>query len=191
MGHNVNYIVCPRNVNRRCLVAEINEEVEHEDWMEGGHYEADQLSWHEDTVYSSHDEAMKAIGRLDNGWYDDHAVLFHDLDAVRPTKSMQSIDAQIEATKKARDEFVGAHHVRDRKSALIGCDKCGSKIARGYLRTDLCPVCGSDLRPASTLERIKGYDTKLCRLKARRLDAQKKQIARAPIKWLVKYEYHT
>lgn len=190
MGHIVKYIVAPKNANRKNIVAEICYEVEHADWEENGHYHS-RLTWHENKVYSCKQDAHEAIEKFDNGWYDDHAVLFLDLDAVKPTKSMEGIKARIEENRKAQAEFIANHHVRDRKSALIGCDKCGSKVAREYIpTTDRCPVCRNDLRPASTKDRIKRFEAKTKELEGKYLEAQKKLAAKAPVKWLVKYEYH-
>lgn len=38
MGHAINYAVYERNVSRKAVLAEIQEEVMHEDWQEGGWY---------------------------------------------------------------------------------------------------------------------------------------------------------
>lgn len=190
MGHIVNYITADKNANRRNIIASIQEEVYHEDWQEDGSYHGN-LTWHENKIYDCRQDAYDAIDKFDKGWYDDHAVLFRDLDAVSPTKTMENIKFRIEETRKAKADFVDSHHVRDRKSALIGCEHCGSKVAREYIpTTDRCPVCRHDLRPESTRERVKRFDAKVRELEGRYLEAQKKLVAKAPVKWLVKYEYH-
>lgn len=47
------------------------------DPMETSRYHGN-LKFHEKPVYKSREDAEKAIERLDNGWYDDHAVLYRD-----------------------------------------------------------------------------------------------------------------
>ena len=36
------------------------------------------IKFHETPIYKNRDEAVKAIEKLDKGWYDDHAVLYKD-----------------------------------------------------------------------------------------------------------------
>lgn len=47
------------------------------DPYETDHYHGN-LHFHEKPVYKNAEEARKAIERLDNGWYDDHAVLYKE-----------------------------------------------------------------------------------------------------------------
>ena len=53
MSHAINYAVYERNVSRKAVLAEIQEEVMHEDWQEGGWYPDSQLKWHEDHVFET------------------------------------------------------------------------------------------------------------------------------------------
>lgn len=59
MGHAINYAVYERNVSRKAVLAEIQEEVMHEDWQEGGWYPDSQLKWHEDHVFETREDAER------------------------------------------------------------------------------------------------------------------------------------
>ena len=39
MGHNINYLTADRNDKKNSVIAEINYEVEHVAWEEGGRYD--------------------------------------------------------------------------------------------------------------------------------------------------------
>ena len=192
MGHCINYIVADKNVNRESVLSDICEEVAHEDWEEGGNYPGNlHLSshWHEDKVYDSEEDAYEAIKRFDNGWYDDHAVLFRDTSNLENAKT-KKLSEQIAAAKQKKDEYIGANHVTSRKSVFVGCPHCGSTLSREHLRSDKCPLCRTDLRSETVRNRIKGYDDKVKELR-KKLAVEKKKLAdKAPVKWLVKYEYH-
>lgn len=78
-----------------------------------------------------------------------------------------------------------------RKSELIGCKCCGSKIARKYLKNNFCPVCHSDLRPETTLNRIAALKAKADKLHDAVLKEETKIAKKnGNVRWLVKIEYH-
>ncbi len=88
MGHAINYAVYERNVSRKAVLAEIQEEVMHEDWQEGGWYPDSQLKWHEDHVFETREDAERFLERYE-GEYDDHAVLFRNTDRITLKKSAE------------------------------------------------------------------------------------------------------
>lgn len=191
MGHCINYIVAEKNADKNEIIFAIEEEAEHANYGEGGYSGNLHMSshWHSDTIYDSHDDAVEAISRLERGSYDDHAVLFRDTTNLENAKT-KKIREQIAQVRQKQSEYIAANHVSSRKSAMIGCPHCGSKIARDYLRSDRCPVCGTDLRSETVLKRIDSYDAKIAELDKKLVDEKKKLAAKAPVKWLVKYEYH-
>lgn len=192
MGHAINYIIVDRNADRATVIADICEEVEHSAWQEGGSYNGTLKKgshWHEGTVYDSEEDAREAISRFDNGWYDDYAVLFRDTSALE-SAATKRIAGQIAKTKEKKRDYIEANHVTGRKSAFIGCSCCGSKLSREHLKRDACPLCGADLRSETVCSRIEGFNEKLQELESRLTDEKKKLAKKAPIKWLVKYEYH-
>lgn len=88
MSHSINYAVYERNVSRKAVLAEIQEEVMHEDWQEGGWYLESQLKWHEDHVFETREDAERFLERYE-GKYDDHAVLFRNTDRIALKKSAE------------------------------------------------------------------------------------------------------
>lgn len=44
MGHTINYMKADRNVKKSSVIAEIDYEVEHVAWEEGGRYDGGQLT---------------------------------------------------------------------------------------------------------------------------------------------------
>ena len=205
MGHNINYMTADRNVKKNSVIAEINYEVEHVAWEEGGRYDGSQLTWHDGKVYPDYESARKAIEKLDNGWYDDHAVLFHDTHAVeqKPTKKLETLRKRLEDEKQKRDEYIASHRVTDRKSEFMGCPTCGSKINLRYMAKNvrygysdhLCPVCRGELRSKTVVDRIEKFEAKIEELKGQITDEEqnmsRKVSSKAPVKWLIKYEYHS
>lgn len=188
MGHCINYIVVDKKTSKNEILNDIREEVMHEDWAEGGSYH-EQLTWHDEKVYADDQSAHEAINRFDNGWYDDHAVLFRDTRNLE-NATTRRLEKQIEETRQKMYDYIEANHVKDRKSTLIGCPHCGSKLSREYLVSNSCPLCRTDLRSDTVLSRIAGYKTKMSEWEKKIRDEKKKLGAKAPVKWLVKYEYH-
>lgn len=196
MGHVIQYHKLPKNASKKNFIADMDEIVQHEDYMEGGRYPASQLTWHDDKVYNTYDDAKQAIDSFIRDSYDDHAVLYYDTDsiAVKPSKALETAKMKLDKLIAARDKYVNESRVSHRSSEFIGCTECGSKISRKWLKSDYCPVCKHDLRPNSTLNRIASFDK---RIKTARNEVSKiehdlklKNIKKAKICWLVKTEYH-
>jgi len=148
------------------------------------------LKIHDTILCESYEDAVEKINALDRGWYDDHAVQFKDKSQLKPTKQMETLIAKILKCKADRETYLSNHSVRMHKSEMIGCKNCGSKIARNYLRTETCPVCGKDLRAEYIIERLKKYNNDIEQMNNKFKELQKKQTGKCPIKWLVKVEVH-
>ena len=88
--------------------------------------------------------------------------------------------AKVTEWEKKRDDFIETHSIHRRSSTYIGCPECGSKLYLGYIKGEKCPLCNTDLRPKSTIEKIKWYDkkTKECRKNKEKC-------------WLAKIEWHS
>lgn len=202
MGHQIGYLTFEKDATKYDILAEIYERA-----LAGDGYDDTQMHWHRDKTYDSYESAMAAIDDMDRGDYDDHAVLFleyPDDEVEAPNKTEVQARESLAAAKEALSRYVDAHHVYRRKSEFIGCMACGSKLARTHLgpnqrhRLDICPVCGADLRPPSTLERERALKERVSRaeqkvrtLERRRYERWHKQCKnRAKTMWLVKYEFH-
>ena len=79
----------------------------------------------------------------------------------------------------------------NRTSAFIGCQACGSKIARAHLGSEWrCPVCGKDLRAPSAVKAIESKVARIDEARNRLRESRIKDGARAPIRWAVIAEVH-
>lgn len=197
MGHNINHVVLPKDVDKGTFLAEVCEEVEHEDWEEGGSYGGpsslfNKSHWHDDKVYPNREAAEKAIDEFDKGWYDDHAVLFRDLDSLKDTKGISNLRTHIDGIREKKAEYFSAHAPRERKSKLAACPRCGSKVSVQYVDGYDCPVCRkSNAFMSPTVEAaLARYDERIAKDERSIRELQEKHAKRAPVCWLAKYEYH-
>lgn len=78
------------------------------------------LTIHKDKVYKDYNEALAAIEGYDNGWYDDHVVMYYGLSDEGRKK--------IQEWNEKRDAYIEAHSIHKRTSKYIGCAGCGSKL---------------------------------------------------------------
>lgn len=147
-----------------------------------------------DTVYACRQDAEDAIGRMDKGFYDDHAVLFYDVDSLKPTAAMNAIKRRQNETAEKREALIADSHAwTGRKSKYVTCEDCGSKLNVDRLRsmrTCTCPLCRNDLRSETVLNRIKAYDEKIKELRGKYAKEMKKLKSKADVKWMVKMEVH-
>ena len=148
------------------------------------------MTIHDKSICESYEEAKERIEEWDTGWYSDHAVQYKDKSNLKPTKQMETLQARAKKLIDDKNEFIDAHSVRNRKSGLIGCGKCGSKIAKSYMRTDRCPVCGTDMRPEYVIERIRKYEADHKAIMKQIEELRRKQNGKCPVRWLVKVEVH-
>lgn len=151
-------------------------------------------AWHEGTVYSCRQDAEDAITRMDKGFYDDHAVLFYDVDSLKPTAAMNAIKRRQDETEKKRGALIADSLTwAGRKSKYVTCEDCGSRLNVERLRsmrTCVCPLCRKDLRSKTVLDRLKAYEEKVKELDGKYVEEMKKLKAKATVKWLVKMEVH-
>ena len=172
MGHQIEYYSAKVTTekNLKLFISSITGNAY--DPRESGGYHGN-LTIHKDKVYKDYHEAIEAIKKYDSGWYSDHIVMYYDISAKGRAK--------VTEWEKKRDDFIETHSIHQRSSAYIGCPECGSKLYLGYIKGEKCPLCNTDLRPKSTIEKIKWYDkkTKECRNK------NKEKC------WLAKIEWHS
>lgn len=189
MGHTVTYYEYPETVDRKKIEADLSTYVEKECWQEGGHMS--KIRWINDAPCANEDEAREKIGQLDKGWYDCLAVKFYDTHRVPETEKLKKLQAAKTTAYKKYNDLAFAFHFANAKSELIGCKCCGSKISRKYLKNNFCPVCHSDLRPETTLNRIATLKAKADKLYDEVLNETTKIAKKSGnIRWLIKIEYH-
>ena len=171
MGHAINHYTTKVGTERQLnsFLSEITEDAY--DPQETGSYHG-HMTVHRDKVYKDYDAALKAIENFDNGWYDDHTVMYYDISAI----GKKAIDEW----NSKRDTYILAHSIHKRTSKYIGCAHCGSKLSLEYLHGEKCPLCNNDLRPQSIIDKIKWYDEKVKKCKEKYREKY----------WLAKVEYH-
>lgn len=207
MGHAIDYMTFDRKTPRKkmleavevwaknnCDPLELSEDgnVWNID-VYGGTLNGDR-AWHEGTVYSCRQDAEDAITRMDKGFYDDHAVLFYDVDSLKPTAAMSAIKRRQDETEKKRGALIADSLTwAGRKSKYVTCEDCGSRLnveCLRSMRTCVCPLCRKDLRSKTILDRLKAYEEKVKELDGKYVEEMKKLKAKATVKWLVKMEVH-
>ena len=163
------------------------------------------MTIHDDIICESLESATEKIKQLDKGFYDDHAVRYYDTSHLIPSKKLEKIDEQIHENNQKKNEYIKKNSIAYRKSALVGCDNCGSKIAmRAFRRVDengkiepirdTCPVCYYDLRSETVKNRLRRFYEKNDELFAKKEEIKKefnqKNAKKGKLKWLVKVEVH-
>lgn len=190
MSHNIMHETYPLGVNRKKVEASWDNYVAHADYGEGASGLPNPIRWIENGVSESYSEAEKRIEKLDDGWYDQLAVKYKEYQPCK-TKKYLDLKTRLAEARKSYDEKVNRVHysAQNVSSEFVGCKHCGSKIAVKYIKKNFCPVCGNDLRPASTLQNIEN-----ARKKVEDLEKQisiEESKAKYEIRWLLKIEYHT
>ena len=75
MSHQTRYLDYHCSVSEKAILKDINRFAY--DPEESSGYHGD-LTFHKDPVYKNREEAMAAIAKFNRGWYNDHAVRYHD-----------------------------------------------------------------------------------------------------------------
>ena len=151
------------------------------------------LTIHRDKVYESEETAKEAIASFDNGWYDDHAVLFRDLSTIQNDamdKKISEIEIKITELLRERMEYGEQHSVKTFKSKQVGCAKCASKLTIEYLHGERCPVCNHDLRGKTTLDTLARYDERIRQQREKQETIRKQYASKAQVRMLCKFEVH-
>lgn len=184
--HNIHYWVYDENVSKAHVMADLQYQAN----QDGDGYSS-RFTWHDNTKpFESYDEAMAFIKSVDKGWYDDHAVRFKDYSGVTSPK-IAEYEKKIAELEESRKAYILEHSVHNLSAKHIGCPKCGSKLNKEFLVGEICPLCKTDLRSKTTLDKLRWYADKANDYNKRIAEEQRKQSKKAKIKWLVKFEYHS
>ena len=85
-----------------------------------------------------------------------------------------SLRQRLKTEEKKLEDYSKKHSASSFKAKLIGCDYCGSKIAKTWIKNgNECPVCGNDLRSKTTIETIKRYRQNISDLNKQIRDEEK------------------
>lgn len=191
MGHAIDYLVCDKE--NQIMGAAKSYAAANVDRQENpdGHYHGNMTVLKSHPICKDYEEAVEVCDRYaSRGFYADYAVRFYDTRKVKKTKKIENLEQKVQDLHKKKVEYSMQHSVKMQKAAKIGCKKCGSSIAKDYLRTERCPVCGNELRADYILERLEKYDADIAKVnKDIRLEKQK-SANKAPVRWCVKVEVH-
>lgn len=191
MGHSVIYQTFPENTKPETMYAERAMYIEDNGERNRGILMSNDSGFKlHNVICDSYDEAVEKIAEYDNGWYDDHGVKFYNLAEVKPTKQMENLRARRRELLEKKQEYIGQNGIQKRTSDTIKCPKCGSRLALAYMNGNHCPLCETDLRSNTVLNKIKWYDEKIKECDKKYAELEKKQKSKAKIYWLVKLEFH-
>lgn len=190
--HCIRHFTYKEKVNRNSVLAEANAYANRE-----GDYrdQINSIRWMENTICDNEEAAMEFIDKHDSGWYDNIAVRFYSYPKMKKSKKLETLEERL-ADQCSRLRTMEQTNYADTLTSteFVGCKGCGSKIATKYLKGNHCPVCGADMRPKTTLDRISALKERIEKTKAEiheeKVSLQKKQRKNAEIKWLVKTEFH-
>lgn len=193
MSHVIKYHDYPENIKKNRVQDEWDKYVQLEDWQEGASG-ISPIRWIECSPCDDYNTAVSYIESHDKGWYDCLAVRYRDFSKIKPSAQLKTLEERVLKCRKSLREKEGKFHFSEVKSEFIGCKSCGSKIAKIYLRSNNCPVCGSDMRPASVFATIDAAKVALKKAEAalsvEKKNFQQKCKEKAEIRWLVKIEFH-
>lgn len=88
------------------------------------------------------------------------------------TEEIKALQAKVEEQKAKIDAYVKDHTVRNFSYTAITCRKCESKLAKDYLKDDICPLCGADLRVQSVIDAENALRDKLAELERKLAEAR-------------------
>ena len=195
MSHVTHILVYDEKANKKLVQKECDHEAAREGWQEGAVGLPGNIRWI-DHVCQTYKEAVEYLKAHDKGNYDQLAVKFKDARGIEIKSAKKTkIEQQLKTQKEKMLEYDKKHSLANLKSELISCPNCKSKLARKFLRTAGCPVCGAkDIRAEYIVEQLKKYREKISTLE-KELETEveeihKKLSKKAPTKWMVKIEYH-
>lgn len=146
-------------------------------------------------VFESYEEARHYLDKT-FGKYQQTAVQYKKYPDVKSAK-LDNLKKKIKETKKKLFDLDSTPHYKGVKQATVKCKCCGSSLATSYCGStyyNFCPVCKSELRPETVLNRIQGYKDNLKKLekelKAEEKALQKKVAHKAELFWAVACEVH-
>ena len=187
MSHNIEHFIFNDNADKVKVEADLNNYAAMSNRGEGSTGLGSKIRWL-NKICDSEADAHDYIESVDKGWYDQVAVRFRGPVETAKTRDLQN--RLLVARGKAK-EVNAVVHFASAKAAFISCPHCKSKIAQPYIKTNFCPVCHADLRPASALDKVQKAAQKCRDLEEKLRQAERDAAQKGDIKWLVKIEYHT
>lgn len=195
MGHAINIYTFPEDVDPP-VVQECADEwcrCNCDPWEHGGdalHVTADPVRWKRGlAVFPDLEAAEDYLCSGARPAYETWAVRFRS--DGEPSKRTMKIEERLARLEGELESLRSSTLPAKRKSALIGCAACGSKLSREHLGVrDCCPVCGAPLRSKTDLERIAAKGKAVAAAEGALRESRAKDGERAPLLWAVIAEVH-
>lgn len=191
----------PADVDRREVYSAFNYQILHSTWEEGGHA-LDGITWLWD--YSPLKNADKAKEFLEKRLFASRHTGTNGI-AVRYLQAPSQKESKVLKDLHAKRAVAAAHLLKlDREiypaslsTTFFSCRECGSRINRekflgkGLTNHNMCPVCGKDLRPSTTLKRIERAQAAVDKLDEK-VTAEQNRVNQkhGEVRWLVMATYH-
>lgn len=147
------------------------------------------INWINSKIYDSEADAREAVERMSTARYNCIAVPFRQADmSAEKIRDLQRKEcAAWNAYNTASREVVA----KSFKSQYLGCKNCGSKLNKDFLLTNRCPLCGTDMRSPTELQRIARLKAKAeAASNAKEAEERKMSKKSKDMFWLVQIEYH-
>lgn len=145
-------------------------------------------------IAPSLEEAEKILRKkFDDDEYSSYLIKYKR----KRSAKLKNLEERLEKEEEKLKDFEKKSNVRNHKSKSIGCTGCESKISISYIKDNICPVCGNDLRSKTDLNRISTYKKNIRDLKIAVEDEKSKQKRTSKdcetTEWLllVAYDYHS
>ena len=117
-------------------------------------------------------------------------------EAPAETKVMQDLSRRCNEYRERIRELEKPHYAGV-TSKTVKCKKCGSSLSTEYCGKtwyNNCPVCRTELRPQTVIDKIVKYKAIIDELEKKRQEEEKKQLlkqkAKSKLKWAVACEVH-
>ena len=191
----------PADVDRREVYSAFNYQILHSTWDEGGHA-LDGITWLWD--YSPLKNADKAKEFLEKRLFASRHTGTNGI-AVRYLQAPGQKESKALKDLHAKRAVAAAHLLKldieiypaSLSTAFFSCRECGSRINRekflgkGLTNHNMCPVCGKDLRPSTTLKRIERAQATVDKLDEK-ITAEQNRLNEkyGEVRWLVMAKYH-
>lgn len=129
-----------------------------------------------DYICANIDEAK----RYPNSYY---AIKYYDIEETSKTRN---ICERFEKENMKLENYKKAHNARNRKSALVRCSHCQSKINREYISdSNICKVCGHEFYSNTDINKIIAYKHNIAKL-IKEYESNVKKVVR----WFVETKYY-
>lgn len=191
----------PADVDRREVYSAFNYQILHNTWDEGGH-KLDGITWLGDSAplvneYKAKDFLVKRLFAGNRTGTSGIAVRYLQAPGQKESKALKDLHAKRAVAAAHLLKLDREIYPASLSTAFFSCKECGSRINRekflgkGLTNHNMCPVCGKDLRPSTTLKRIEKAQAAVDKLDEK-ITAEQNRLNEkyGEVRWLVMAKYH-